>query len=409
MTHRTQTPIDRWLDAHAVNLDRVTFEPDPGATERLDAIDRMFAGVRCVFLGETNHFVHEKADFRLWWLRRLAARHRLVVGEELGCVDGLRVAGYLDDGDTSRLDGLATFGDERHRRDDRDDRPTGVLRASFDAYPTQLFKAEQIRFYRELRTLRPLRFAGIDIDAPGNGYEELFAARERVDAPDAFWTALACVPGESLAAEADRLEAALAMLTNTAADPAHDAFCEILRSMIENLRYTALAHPAPDYEGLRPAMALRESFLKRRVERLWRSLEDDEVLVLLSHAFHLAKDDRRIGRAGVGPGGDQEPSLGHHLVQRLGIDVRSAWLLYGAGADSQPFPDLPNDVAYPATSINAAFGRRERPFVVAVASAADALGLPVGVGHMYNTVVPVHLPSEADALFFIPRVSPMRG
>ena len=406
------TPLERWLDGHAIRLDPSTYAARAADAPRLAALDRTFDGVRCIFVGEANHFVHEKSDYRAWWLQRLAARHRLVVGEELGCIDGRRVARYLADGDETHLDALATFGDERHRRADRDDRPTGVLRASFDVYPARLFKAEQRRFYRVLRELGVRRFHGIDIDAPGNGYAELAALHDTVGVDPSCWTALRRVDGESLEAEATRLERALARLPQTGADE----LCEIVRSMAENLRYTAAAHAAPTYEALRPALALRESFMQRRVERLLASLDRDEVLVLLGHAFHLAKDDRRIGRAGVGPGGGQVASLGHHLVQSLGVAARAVWMLYGGGADSQPFPDLPTRVDYPQDSFNAVLAAyaasRAAPcaaLVVPIEPAGAALANPVPVGHLYNLVVPVHLPSEIDALFFVPNVSPMRA
>jgi len=403
------TALERWLDANAVRLDPATYAARTTDAGRLAAIDRLFDGTRCIFIGEANHFVHEKSDYRIWWLRRLAARHRIVVGEELGCIDGRRVANYLADGDESHLDGLATFGDERHRRADRDDRPTGVLRASFDVYPSRLFKAEQTRFYRALRDSGVTRFHGIDIDAPGNGYAEIAAASDRARLDAACRAALDRVKGESLDAEATRLERTLERLP-----PSADELREMVRSMCENLRYTALAHPAPTYAALRPAMALRETIMQRRVERLLASLRDGEVLVLLGHAFHLAKDDRGIGRAGVGPGGDHVASLGHHLVQTLGSDVRAVWMLYGHGADSQPFPDLPTRVNYAPDSLNAALAAYtaarpapDAPLVVPIAG-ADALAAEVGVGHLYNLVVPVHLPSQIDALFFVPHVSPMR-
>ena len=178
--------------------------------------------------------------------------------------------------------------------------------------------------------------------------------------------------------------------------------------MIETFRYTALAHPAADYEALRPAMAYRETTLKRRVDRMRASLADDEVLVLMAHAFHLAKNDDRIASVGVGPGGDRVSSLGHHLAAELALPAYSVWLLYGGGEDSQPFPDLPRTARYPAGSLNAQFARRGDALVVPVAPGADALGRDVGVGHMYNLVVPVHLPSQADAIFFVPRVTPMQ-
>ena len=43
--------------------------------------------------------------------------------------------------------------------------------------------------------------------------------------------------------------------------------------------------------------------MKRRVDAVLECLAADEQLVLMSHAFHLAKDDSRIQGPGVGPGG----------------------------------------------------------------------------------------------------------
>jgi hypothetical protein len=179
-----------------------------------------------------------------------------------------------------------------------------------------------------------------------------------------------------------------------------------LRAMIETNAYTALAHPAQDFEALRPAMAYREEILKRRVDAVVAALARDEVLVLMAHAFHLAKDDRRIGRAGIGPGGDQVASLGHHLVQERGTAPFSAWLVYGEGEDSQPFPDLPKRASFPNDSLNRRLAARDVPLVVPVTR--DAFAQDIGVGHLYNQVVPVHLPSEADAIFFVPRATPLR-
>ncbi len=399
--------IDHWLDEHAIRLDPATYAPDPADPRRLAVIDTALANARLVFLGETNHFIHEKTEFRLWWLRRLGAHHRLVVGEELGWSDSRDVARYLADGDEAHLDRLATFGDRSHVRPDRDDWPTGVLRASFDAYPTALFKAEQVRFYRGLRTIPSLRFFGFDIDAAGTGYADIELNRNAADVNAAFWARLARVPDETLSDEADRLASSIALLPHSG-DPKIAEVREDLQSMIETLRYTALAHPAADYEALRPAMAYRETTLKRRVDRMRASLADDEVLVLMAHAFHLAKNDDRIASVGVGPGGDQMRSLGHHLVADLALPAYSVWLLYGGGKDSQPFPDLPRIARYPAESLNAQLARRGVPLIVPVAPGAHALAREVGVGHVYNLVVPVHLPSQTDAIFFVPRVTPMQ-
>ena len=409
-TEDAQALIQTWLGEHAVRLDPDPYEPIPADAHRLAAVDALLDNARVIFLGELNHFVHEKAAFRLWWLRRLARRARLVVVEELGASDGRDVARYLADGDESHLDRLATFGDRSHVRTDRDDQPTGVLRASFDAYPTALFKAEQSRFYRALRELGRSRFYGIDIDVPGTGYADIHAARGQTNAvgiDTSFWTRLARVPGESLTEEADRLTALRELLPEEG--PLPDGIRADLDAMIETLRYTALAHPALDYEALRPAMAYRETAMKRRIEGILHTLANDEVLVLMAHAFHVAKNDRTIRGTGVGPGGNQAHSLGHHIVQELGFDVTSIWMLYGAGKDSQPFPDLPQRANYPATSLNAQLSRHGTPLVVPVGpGAGSALANDVGIGHMYNLVVPVHLPSQADAIFFLPAVTPLQ-
>jgi erythromycin esterase-like protein len=399
----TGRAIDAWLDDHAIRMDPKTYAVAAEDVHRLAVIDAALTNARLVFLGETNHFIHEKTDFRLWWLKRLARHHRLVVGEELGWSDGRDVARYLADGDEMHLDRLATFGDRSHVRTDRDDQPAGVLRASFDAYPTALFKAEQTRFYRELRTMAPVRFFGFDIDAAGAGYADAEAHRGVAGIDGEFWTRLARVPGESWLEEADRLTSLLPRLPATVGELRED-----LQSMIETLRYTALAHPAPDYDALRPAMAYRETTLKRRVERMIHSLADDEVLVLMAHAFHLAKRDDRIKGVGVGPGGDQVSSLGHHLFANTQLQVYSVWLLYGGGHDSQPFPDLPRAASYPVDSLNGHLARRGSASVVPVAPGADALARDVGIGHMYNLVVPVHVPSQADAIFFVPQVTPLQ-
>lgn len=399
----TEHAIDAWLDDHAIRLDPKTYAVAADDVDRLAVIDAALANARLVFLGETNHFIHEKTGFRLWWLRKLARHHRLVVGEELGWSDGRDVARYLADGDETHLDRLATFGDRSHVRTDRDDQPTGILRASFDAYPTALFKAEQTRFYRGLRDTARVRFFGFDIDAAGAGYADVEAHRDVAGISEEFWERFGRVSGETLLEEADRLTSLLPALPATPAEIRED-----LQSMIETLRYTALAHPAADYEALRPAMAYRETTLKRRVERMLHSLANDEVLVLMAHAFHLAKRDDRINGIGVGPGGDQVSSLGHHLVATQGLPVYSVWMLYGGGHDSQPFPDLPRTASYPADSLNAHLSRRRNALIVPVRPGTEALERDVGVGHMYNLVVPVHLPSQVDAIFFVPQVTPLQ-
>ena len=389
-----------------IPLDPRTLEPSGGDRARLEALVERVAGGDAVYLGEANHFVHEKVEFRWWWLKRLAALRPLLVGEELSWSDSRHVAAFLATGDAAHLDRAATFGDRRHIRADRDDAPSGVLAASYAAYPTAPFKAEQARFYRALRTLPGLagedRFFGFDVDAVGAGYDDLAAAHDELAIPADFWAQLERVEGESIGEEADRLEEAARLLPARAGPVrAH------LEAMIGTLRYAALALPAPDYEALRPAMARREEIMKRQVDRRLAERRPGDLLVLMGHAFHLVKDDAAIGGvAGVGPGGGLVASLGHHLVAS-GLRVGAVWMLYGGGEDSQPFPDLPRQAAYPSGTLNARLARRGTPAVLPVGPASAAPNR-VEIGHMYNAVTPVDLAVAVDAVHFAPTVTPLQ-
>jgi hypothetical protein len=110
--------------AETIPLDPRTLEPAGQDRARWEELVDRVADGDVVYLGEANHFVHEKVEFRCWWLRRLAARRPLIVGEELSWSDSRRVAAFLATGDAAHLDRAATFGDGRHIRGDRDDTTT---------------------------------------------------------------------------------------------------------------------------------------------------------------------------------------------------------------------------------------------------------------------------------------------
>ena len=167
---------------------------------------------------------------------------------------------------------------------------------------------------------------------------------------------------------------------------------------------TALVNAAESYAELAPAMAFREDAMKRRLGEVLATLEPDDQLVLMAHAFHLAKDDSSIEAIGVGPGGDRVPSLGHHVVHTLGHEPFSVWWLYGDGEDSQPFPDLPKLAGFPHDSLNARLASRGGPLVAAVDGPLTAR-----VGHLYNQAPRVNVAQQADVIFFLPNVTPLRG
>jgi len=403
------TALDSFLEKHAIAL------PEPFDGARADPallapLAGRLADAEIVALGEMNHFVHEKSDFRLFLSRFLMTQGWTDFAEELGWSDGVRIDRYLAEGDEGEFDRLPSFGYDGHLRGDRDDRPSGILKS--DSYPTDAFVAEQKRFYRGVREralrlgVRP-RVAGIDIDGlPGGSYEDVAALLDaNAVGGDAFLAALARVPNETATEEAERLRRALALA------PPDWPFCitESVRALSESLEYISRTYTAKSYEEVRPGMAFREGAIKRRLGAAQQLLGTDR-LIVMAHALHLAKDDSavRAPGAGVGPGGNRVSSLGHWLACEQKKKVFSVWFLYGSGEDNQPMANLPRRADYPAGSLNTLLMRYGRPLVFLTGDAPELFGGPCLIGHIYNAVFETPLAVQADAVLYIPRVTPLR-
>ena len=399
--------LDRFLRANATALP----EPFDGVTAPLALLETLaerIAGADIVALGETNHFIHEKSDFRLLFARYLLSLGWSDFVEELGWSDGHRVESYLCSGAEAELDRLPSFGYTAHLRQDRDDRPGGILK--LESYPTAAFLWEQKRFYRGLRAEaarreQQVRLAGIDIDAlPGGSYEDIAELLPN-DAKngDALLSALRRRPGESARAEAERLRHALTLIPPGWSPE----IAEAVRALSDSLDYIAMTYGAESYEVLRPGIAFRENAMKRRLTAA-RGLFGTSRLVVMAHALHLAKDDRVIKGSGVGPGGNIASSLGHWLAREQQQKVVSVWLLYGGGEDCQPLASLPRRACFPAHSLNRQLARFGRPLLFFPADAPELFGEPSVVGHMYNSLIATPLAAQADAVLFLPRVTPLR-
>ena len=354
------------------------------------------AAAEVVFLGELDHFVREKTDFRLAWCEWLVGRgHRCFV-EELAHADGVRVQQFLESGDEGWLARCATYGYTAHLREDRDDLPSGILRESDRRYPTAAFAREQWRFYRGLREIAErhdarLRFHGCDVDGrPGIGYELIAEDGGTV----------ARVPGERLVEERERLGALAA--------GAAPALRRELEALQDGLAYIEAANPAPDYGALAPAMALREAAMKRRVAAIFEDEAGGPAPVLLGHALHLARDDADVAHPEATlPGGDRESSLGHHLVQECGRRAFSVWMLFARGEDSQPMPGLPTRLRYPRDTLNRRLAARGA--VATYDTDASPWHERARIGHLYGAVFEATPARQCDALSVYPSVSPLGG
>jgi erythromycin esterase-like protein len=401
---------------------------------RLLALNSLLAGKRIAFVGEPDHFIHEKYAYRTLMLRWLSARGFAHIGEELGVSDSGSIAKFIASGDVFHLERVATYGYKGADRTDRDDTPLGIMRESFTrTYPTAQLAAEQKRFAHSLREIgmerlsrgeEALHFFGIDIDPPGGGYEDALAVlHEAQAAPDVapILAGLRRVAGESIDDEIARLDRVLAAI-NSSMRQLGDSIgkkntadlCDSITCLRESLAFRAGIRMATDYRALNPAMADRERFMQRNVERAIRAAGRDSKLVLMSHNLHLCRDIAAVRRsdAAAGPGGKTDPPLGTWLATRYPGEIFACWMLIGQGRDCQPYPDLSSDIKLKAGTLNAILNEISECFMLPVDTSdprARLLSSEVevqwdGIGGVRTPIVP-----QADALFFIRNVTPLRA
>ena len=67
--------------------------------EKLSFLDSYLENKRIVYLGEEDHWIHEKSDYRLLLLQYLVSRGWRYIGEELGWSDGIQIDRYLETGE----------------------------------------------------------------------------------------------------------------------------------------------------------------------------------------------------------------------------------------------------------------------------------------------------------------------
>jgi erythromycin esterase-like protein len=383
-------------------------------TRRLSILDSLVAGKRFAYIGESDHFIHEKYGYRLAILNYLAARGFTHAGEEIGASDGMRIDRFIGTGDESQLERITIYGYSGASRNDRDDTPTGILRDSFgDAYPTAQFAAEQKRFAHGLRKIG-LHFFGFDIDPlPGGGYEDLAEILESMPDDtkiDQIRKALQRVEGETIDDEIARLDDALKLLD----DDRLNALRIAATCLRDSFNYVRMTYPAKTFDALNPGMAFRERYMHRQVDRRLTQMRPNEKLALMSHNMHLCRAPDAVAGsdAAAGPGGNTDPSLGAWLAGRFPAQIFSVWMLIGRGRDSQPFPTLSKEIREKPGTLNALLGEIGDCFVLPIDPAdsrARLLTENIEIMHDGNGGARTAIARQADAIFFVRDVTPLQA
>jgi len=430
---REMATEDAWVDwatDQSIVLDPVDWHATmPSA---LRAVTDELDDVQVVFLGEPDHYVAEKYDYRVLFIRALLEQGYRHLGMEMGLSDGMRIDRYLETGDERYLDRVALYGYRGDARPDRTSIPApleAVARQPFyDAFVT-----EERDFLRQLReinaALEPgeerLHWFGWDIDStePGGGYaeaREILGPHRGVPIIDEMEAQLALVPGETLTEEADRLEVALAGMADRVVELQEalgsadaDLLRHVVRNLIDSLRFTELAFREPFGQHWNEAIRRREEALIERLDDGWLTrLDAGSRVILMGHNMHLSKDPStlRFGLTSSDAFLEMWPTVGGAIAERL--PVYAIWMLYDRGTSVRVFdPD-------PVFAVPSHPDRVEH----LLAQIAPVLLLPLGADDARASWLDEdrsfvqnggyasgRLRRQADALFFVEEVTVVGG
>ena len=284
---------------------------------------------RFVFLGEPDHYIHQKYPFRLGFMRALHTLGWRHLGMEMGHSDGLRFDRFLSSGDERSLLGIGLY--------------AGASSAA-SAVRNGGFLGMEIAYARDLRAIAPLdervHYFGFDLDmSPGNGIEDARAvlagaegAEELAMILEEVWASEQRVP--ELAGLLEEIRHPDSTLTDMLPADLRQRLISDLDALTESLRFqgeSVFSESEP--ANVVDIFARREEAMFRLFDAYVDALPADARIVLTGHNLHLSRE--WDGTWWSEP--DTElpiplwPTIGAHVTDRFPDQVYAIWLVYDHG------------------------------------------------------------------------------
>jgi len=420
-----------WTKSAAIHFDRLDWRGPAG--EKLGVLDGALARKRVVFLGEPDHYIHEKYAFRLIMIEHLVKKGWRHIGMEMGRSDGQRLDRYLQTGDETFLDRMAAYGCEEYKRSDRDDEPSGLFARVKERLEASraAFWAEERRFAAALLEINrsrekgtpPVRFFGFDVDlVPDCGYGDLEAILAAADSPtplaDSLHGALQRIAGETREEEVERLTRVVekvqkqkAALVELLGEAGSELFSRTLSSLRDSFAITArVFHTASPVE-LMDALAQRETVMFRHFDEYMEGLGQGEKVILMGHNLHLSKDSEWLSGGRLGEPVALWRTIGTHVAESLPGQAYSIWLLYDHGQNSGYLSaDGAVDIPSKPDSVEHLLARAGTNFLLPLeGTLGDGRYLNEARNFTQNGEYGSGIiPRQADAIFFVETVSALR-
>jgi erythromycin esterase-like protein len=417
-----------WVRESAISLDADAWtEADLAG---FAALDKLLEGKRFVYLGEADHYVREKYDFRLIFIEYLFKKGFRRIGMEMGYSDGKRIDRYLATGDEAILDRVTQFGFKGYLREDRDDIPAGFPGIENPEFRKTFF-SEELRFIRKLRALneslspggKRLSWFGFDISFfPGGGYvdaRKLLEEHSSEPLVKDILQRMQRVEGESRLEEAERLRGLLEhvqerspQLEGLLGATAAKELTTIILRLAESLVFCEAANQGPMAASWLSGLIEREQTMCRFMDDYLEELGPDEKIIFMGHNLHLCKKSQEIT---LGPAGSPMPkmwkAIGTHLALDRPGEVFAVWMTYDHGrhgtvlieAGVEDVPSRPGSVE--------SFLARAGPVFFLPLNSGDGREAFLRKEIDFNqngSVSSAIVPDQADAIFFVREVSAIR-
>lgn len=418
-----------WMKDSAVGLDVESWFK----TELADftALDKAIEGKRIVYLGEGDHWIREKYDYRLLFIRHLFKKGWRRIGMEMGYSDGKRIDAYLETGDPAFLERVALYGYKGDLRKDRDDRPRGF--AGMDN-PTfrKVFWNEERRFLAELRKLNEsiqpgqqrIEWFGFDVDFfPGGGQVDalrLLEDRSSEPAVAEIQQRLKRVQGESRIEEAQRIQSLLGFIAiresqlkdNLGIARLRDLKCT-LRCLAESLLFSDAAKNGPTTVEWMHGLIKREEAMYRFMDDFLGGLSARDKVILMGHNLHFSKNSEKILLGPIGiPAPAMWQSIGTYLSRKMPTEIYAIWMTYDHGRHASILlPEVVEEVQSHQGSLEYYLAKAGSVYFLPLNTDDErAAFLRRQMNFKQNGSLASGEPaSQADAIFFVKEVSEPRA
>lgn len=418
--------LQEWLSVNRIDLKFSKSQKFSVKGQRL--LDKLLAGKQMVYLGEPDHHIAEKYDYRLLFIKELTSRGFRRIGMEMGAADAERINRFVQTGDVVQLQKVNLYKNSWQK--------------GGGDFASNRFAAAEVAFAQELRKIsvalpKPIEYFGYDLDAaPGNAFDYFDEDFGNSTGPEVKHLAKMIEEGKN-SSDLDAICKNFLKATKYLESHKRQLELGMSASRLVNLHMhlMVLSHSmkfqkdsaeffkkfAANKSGM--TADLSREFMVTMAERekttmfplmdlKLKSIPQGEGVILMGHNIHLCKDSEKIvGRDTYDGKVDEYPiwkSIGTYLDRKYPNQILAVWMMYENGTH------IPDDMSKPTSEVKsepgtleADFGKAGKSYMVSL----DRDEIPNDLARERNLIIngyqrlSAKIADQADLVFFVRKVS----